>query len=179
MANGDPTKVKVGAGKLRFGPPNPGTEPTSYNDVPDPTFTMVGYTDAGHDATLTPKFDAIEVAEELMPLRYEETSREMTVEFDAAEMTAENVAKVLNGGTIVTTTGLKTYEPPDVGSVTRVSILWDSLDGQERWLYRQCVQTGAAKISRKKAPDKATIPFSFNVEIPTSGAKPFKAWFAA
>lgn len=175
MANGDPTKVKVGAGKLYFGnanAPAPTDLTTPWATV-DASYTAVGYTDAGHDATVTPKFDPIEVAEELVPIRYEESNREIEVAFDVAQVTAANVAKVLNGGTIATVGGNKTYTPPAVGQVTRVSIGWEAQDASERWVYFQCVQTGAAKISRKKAPDKATIPLSFMVEQPATGPTHF------
>lgn len=176
---GDPTKVKVGPGLLYFGPTD-ATEPVDLTTpwaTVDADWVPVGYTEEGHEATVEPKFEPIEVAEELTPIRYDETSREITVAFEAAQMTVDNIAKALNGGSIVTGTGIVTFEPPELGSVTRVKIGWESDDHEERWVFRQCVQTGAVKMSRKKAPDKATVPMEFMCEKP-SGAKPFKAIFA-
>lgn len=175
MANGDPTKVKVGAGKLYFGTAN-ATAPTDLTTpwaTVDASWTAVGYTNSGHDATISPKFDPIEVAEELVPLDYVESNREIVVAFDVAQITSTNIAKILNGGTIATVGGNKTYTPPAVGSVTKVAIGWEANDASERWVYYQCIQTGAAKITRDKAPNKALIPLSFNATTPPTGPTHF------
>ena len=42
---------------------------------------------------------------------------------------------------------------------------------------RKCLQTGDVAIARRKAPDKATIPCSFMLEIVAGGGKPLTAIF--
>lgn len=261
MANGNPNNIRVGAGLLYFGAVG-ASEPTNLTDPWDAAFVPVGYTEEGHEASIEPSFEAIEVAEELVPIRYDETRREIRLSFSSAEMTASNIAKALNGGvivsadipgttlgtvtftdagdlvtvsaphglavddrvvfgTITTTTGISagvtyyvktapstttltlsateggstlalttngtstsiqkivsieyTIEPPEIGDVTRIAIGWESADGQERWVYRNCVQVGSVAIARRKAPAKALIPMEFRVETDPQGEKPFKA----
>lgn len=181
---GDKTKVKVGPGLLYVAPLNT-TEPTNLTTpwaTVSASWIPLGYTEEGHEATIEPSFEPIEVAEELEPIRYEETSREITVAFSAAEMTYTNMSRAINGGTI-TTTGvgaaqIVTFEPPALGSVTRLMIGWESNDATERWVFRDCTQTGSVAIARRKAPDKALIPMEFKVVSPSAGVRPFKAIFA-
>lgn len=180
MALGDPTKVKVGPGTLYFGPVG-AAEPTDLTTpwaTVDPLWVPVGYTEEGHSATMTPTVEAIEVAEELTPVRYEETKREVGLGFAAAQMTVENIQKALNGGTITTGVGIVTFEPPELGVVTRIAIGWESQDGEERWVFRKCLQSGAVEIARRKAPAKATVPMQFNCEKPAANVQPFMAIFA-
>lgn len=171
---GDPTKVKVGPGTLYFGQVGV-TEPidltTPWATV-DPLWVPVGYTEEGHSATITPTVEGIEVAEELTPVRYEETKREVSVQFAAAQMTKENIQKALNGGTIQTLAGFVKFEPPPLGTVTRIAIGWESQDSEERWVFRECLQSGAVEIARRKAPAKATVPMQFNCQKPL-GLEPF------
>lgn len=175
MALGDPLKVKVGPGTLYFGPVGV-AEPTDLVTpwaTVDALWVPVGYTEEGHSATITPSVEAIEVAEELTPIRYEETKREVGLSFAAAEMTVTNIQKALNGGTITTFSGFVKFEPPELGVVTRVAIGWESQDGEERWVFRKCLQSGAVEIARRKAPAKATVPMQFNCEKPASNIQPF------
>lgn len=182
---GDKTKVKVGPGIL-YVAPLLSTEPTNLTTAwatVDVDWVPIGYTEEGHEATVEPSFEPIEVAEELEPIRYEETTREITVAFSAAELTYANLARALNGGTVVTSGAganqIVTFEPPALGSVTRLMLGWESQDHEERWVFRECTQTGSVAIPRRKAPDKALIPMEFKVVSPGGGVKPFKAIFAS
>lgn len=164
---GNPDKVKVGAGLLYIGPVGV-TEP---NDLTTPWGTVdsdwlaIGYTEEGHEFTREPSFEPIEVAEELDPIRYEQNSNTSTLSFSAAEMTIENLARAYNGGTITTISGtVKRFDPPALGVVTRCAIGWESNDGEERWVFRKCLQTGSSAIARRKSPDKALIPMTFQLE---------------
>lgn len=173
---GNPTAVRVGPGRLKIGAVG-ATEPVDLAAAWAAAWVDLGYTDEGHSFTSSPSFDPIEVAEEVDPISYEMTGREMRVEFACAELTALNLSRALNGGTITTGTGIVTFEPPDPGDEVRVALGWESLDGKERWVWRKCMQTGDVEIARRKAPDKSTIPASFMCEIVAGGLKPFKAIF--
>lgn len=176
---GDPTKVKVGPGLLyvaQLATPEPTNLTTPWATV-SANWVPFGYTEEGNEATFEPNFEAIEVAEELTPIRYEETSREIGLAFAAAEMTYQNVVRALNGGTITIAGTIYKYEPPALGTSTHLMIGWEANDAKERWVFRDCTQTGSVSIARRKAPDKATIPMEFRCGIPASGAKPFMALF--
>lgn len=173
---GNPTAVRVGPGLLRIAPLGT-AEPTDLTAAWNAAFVLLGYTEEGHAFTQTPSFEPVEVAEEVDPVSYEMTGREMRVEFALAEMTALNMSRALNGGDITTGTGIVTFEPPDPGEEVRVMLGWESLDGKERWVWRKCLQTGDVEVARRKAPAKATVPCSFMCEIVAGGGKPFKAIF--
>lgn len=177
MANGLPDKVKVGAGLLYIGPVGvlePNNLTTLWGTV-DPRWLAIGYTEEGHEFTREPSFEPIEVAEELDPIRYEQNSNTSMLTFSAAQMTVENLARAYNGGTITTISGsVKRFDPPDIGDVTRCAIGWESNDGEERWVFRKCLQTGNTAIARRKSPQKALIPMEYRLET-VDGAKPFTA----
>lgn len=179
--SGDPTKIRVGPGWLRIAPVG-STEPVDLLAAWDASFVLLGYTAEGHSFSSSQTFEPVEVAEEIDPIRHEPTGREMKVDFAMAEMTALNLSRAMNGG-VVNTTGvgvdqITTFEPPTPGEEVRVALGWESADGQERWVWRKCLQTGDIEIARRKAPDKATIPASFMCEIVAGGLKPFVALFA-
>lgn len=264
MANGNPTSIRVGAGLLRIAPLG-SLEPTDLVAVWDPAWIQLGYTEEGSTFSYELSSEAIEVAEELDPIRNDTTGRTISIAFSLAEITATNVARSMNGGTmvvgagvgaqqrtigsgtiiattgtftaaaphaliagdpvvfgaIVTTTGVVagtvyyviatgltttafklsltpggsaivltgdgsftglaevlsrvvTFEPPAIGTETRVMLGWESFDKQERWVFRKCFQTGNVETARKKAPDKALLPVEFSLETVPSLA-PFKA----
>lgn len=172
----NPDKVKVGAGILMIGPvgvaePNDLTTPWA---TVDPDWLAIGYTEEGHNFNREPNFEAIEVAEEDEPIRYEQTGVASALEFAAAELTVTNLEYAFNGGTITTISGtVVRFDPPVMGDVTRVALGWESNDGEERWVFRKCLQTGNVQIARRKAPNKATIPMTFRLEKPAAGVLPF------
>lgn len=174
--SGDPTKIRVGPGRLLVAAVG-SAEPADLTTPWGVPWIDLGYTEEGHSFTASPSFEPVEVAEEIDPIRYEPTGREMRVEFAMAEMTATNLSRALNGGTVTTGAGIVTFEPPEPGEEVRVALGWEAKDGKERWVWRKCLQTGDIEIARRKAPDKATIPASFMCEIVAGGAKPFKAIF--
>lgn len=188
---GTPTNVRLGPGSLYVGAVG-ATEPTNtvaagkFSDAINSTaWVGIGYTDAGHTFTQTPAIDPVEVAEVLIPINHVATGQDYLIEFACAEITALNLQRAFNGGTITTTgttgTQLTKFEPPAAGAVpTRLAILWQSDDQTERWIYRRCFQQGASGITRQKGANKATIPVAFALEQPTDGVTaPFAAWFAA
>lgn len=176
---GTPAGVKVGPGLLYIAPIGT-TEPSDVSGALPSAWTAVGYTEEGSTFKFETKFEDVEVAEELDPVKIVATGRMSSVEFKMAEINARNVSKAFNGGTIGTPTGGSvTFEPPDLGAETRVMLVWQSDDNQERWLLRRVLQTGAVEIARKKAPDKSVIPVEFKCEIPTDGSTIFKAWITS
>ena len=175
---GNPNKVKVGPGLLYIGPlgsiePTDLTTPWGTVDV---DWAAIGYTEEGHTFSSEPSFEAITVAEELVPIRYEEANKNETLSFAAAEMTVDNLTRAFNGGVVTTLSGaVVRFEPPAIGQATRAMIGWESTDGTERWIFRKCVQAGNVTIARKKSPDKALIAMEFRLEVVGGGVKPWTA----
>jgi hypothetical protein len=174
---GTPTNVRVGPGKLYIAPVG-STEPTGLSGAWDAAWVRVGYTDEGSMFGFDQTFEDIEVEEEYDAIDTLQTQRSIMVSFAAAELTATNLQRALNGGTIETAGEVITFEPPAAGEVTRVAIGWESDDAKERWVFRRCVQRGSVEIARRKAPNKATIPMEFRVTVPDGGGAPFKALMA-
>jgi hypothetical protein len=56
-------------------------------------------------------------------------------------------------------------------------LLWESTDATVRLMIRQAIQGGEVSTDFKKAPDKAVIPCTYNLEVPTTG-KPWTMWGA-
>ena len=154
-----------------LGTPEPVDLVTAY----DAAWVPVGYTEDGHELAIENTFEEIRVDEELLPIRRTQTERNVTVSFSMAELTEDNLTTALNGGTVTTGTGIVTFEPPSVDDEpAKVMLSWQSFDGKERWVYRQCLSTGGANIARRKG-EKAVIPVEFSLEVPESGDPEF-AW---
>lgn len=172
---GNASKVRVGPGWLKIAPLGTAI-PADLIAAWNVAFVDVGYTAEGSTFTFTPSFEAVEVAEENEPISYEKTGQEVTAAFEAAEITARNLQIAFNGGTITTGTGIVTYEPPAADVVaTYVMLGWEAFDKKERWIFRKCLQTGASELARRKAPDKSTIPMTFQAVVPSAGVKSFVA----
>lgn len=167
---GDPNAVRVGPGKLLIAPLG-SSEPTDL-DTPwgSPSWVELGYTDAGSTIQFNNTFENVMVAEELEPVYVLQTTREINVTFALAEMTAANLQRAFNGGEVQTAMGVVSFEPPDAGDYTPVMLGWESEDGLERFVFRRCIQVGTVDIARQKAPAKATLPMTFRVTKPESGA---------
>ena len=181
MARGTPTALALGPGYLYTAPVNtaePADLTTPWASVAA-AWVALGYTDEGSEFRYSPDTDNVEVAEELDPVQVVTTGRSSSVRFSMAELTATHLKLAMNGGNITVGAGIVTFEPPDLGSETRVAIGFQSEDGTERWVYRQCFQTGDVSIVRRKGADKAVIDTEFSLEKPSSGAKLYKAVFSS
>lgn len=180
-ARGNPGALALGPGQLFIGPLGT-TEPsdltTDWGSV-SAGWVLLGYTDAGSEFKYSLATDAVEVAEELDPISNQTTGRTSTVTFALAEITATNLKRAMNGGTITSGSGIVTFEPPDLGTEVRTMLGFQSEDGTERWVYRQCFQTGDTTITRAKGASKATISCEFTLEKPVSGARLYKAIMAS
>lgn len=178
---GNAENLSLGPGKLYVAPL--GTDEPADLTAPWPTgWKEVGYTDEGSQFEYQYETDAVTVAEELDPVFYRTTGRNGNVSFAMAENTARNLTIAFNGGT-VTVAGTEpnqvvTYEPPAPGEEVRRMIGFESEDGEERWVWRQCFQSGNVSVARKNGADKATIPVEMRIEKPANGAKPFKVLYS-
>jgi hypothetical protein len=176
MDRGNPEAVRVGPGKLLIAPVG-STEPTDLETPWAVAWTPLGYTNEGSEFVFNNTFENIGVAEELEPIDIEQTTREILANFALAEVTAANMQRAFNGGTISTPSGLVTFEPPAAGVKTYTMLGWESEDADERWIFRKCLQVGSVNLARRRAPDKALLPMSFRAVKP-AGAQAFKAIFA-
>lgn len=145
--------------------------------IPSASWVPVGYTEDGSLFNVETTSEPVEVAEELDPIRYVNTRRVGNLDVNLAEINIQNFAIAFNGGTIGSPTGgFVTFEPPALGTETRLAVLWRSDDNTQQLIVRQALSSGAISIERRKSPAKATIPISFRMEKPTAGTASFKIW---
>jgi hypothetical protein len=178
---GNPSALALGPGKLYIAPLGT-TEvadlATDWGSV-SAAWVLLGYTDTGSEFKYALATSPVDVAEELDPISNQTTGRTSTVSFALAEVTATHLKYAMNGGTITTGSGFVTFEPPDLGTEVRVMLGFESEDGTERWVWRQCFQTGDTTMTRAKGAAKTTIACQFTLEKPTTGAKLYKALLAS
>lgn len=184
-AGGNSAFVPLGVGRLWVAPLGT-AEPTSASAALPSAWRAVGYTGDGSVFRTAATNEAVEVAEEVDPILYALARRTNTLAFAMAEITRQNLALALgdtNGassGAFATNDGAY-LEPPTAGDETACMIVWDSEDSADgntdnsRWLFRQCKPGGTIELPRRKAPTKATIAVTFDLEVP-SGAKPWRAF---
>lgn len=173
---GNPNQISLGPGVLKVSPVG-GAEPTDLASAWPGNFTDLGYTFEGSEFSNQLNTANVEVAEELYPLFIVPTGIVTQVKFVLAQITARNLQLACNGGTILTGSGFVTFDPPPAGLPVRYMYGWQSDDGQERWIFRQCLNGGTTTLARKKGADKAGIGFELNLEKP-SGLMPFRAIMA-
>lgn len=179
MARGTPAALSLGPGYLYINGIG-GTEPTDLTTpwtaltVP---WTSLGYTDQGSSFKYNLSTDPVDVAEELDPISYQTTGRAASVAFALAELTATNLARACNApsSSLTPGAGIVSFEPPDLGTEVRRMLGFESEDHQERWIFRQCFQTGDMTITRAKGANNATISVEYTLEKPATGSKLFKA----
>jgi hypothetical protein len=198
IPRGNPGAIALGPGYLYVGfldADEPTDLTTPWEDV-DPTWILLGYTETGSEFNYALTSGNVEVAEELDPVMISTTGRTSTVTFTMAEMTASNLSFAMNGGIIhyplegVNSKGdpieppydaysedVVIVEPPDLGSEVRVMMGFESEDHTERWVMRQCFQTGTMKIMRQKGTTIAGIAAVFSLEKPATSKRLFAAIF--
>lgn len=174
-AGGTPGNVQVGPGRIYVAPIGT-TDPTDSSTALPSAWRAVGYTEDGSEFQTETTSEAVEVAEELDPIRYENTRRLSGFVFSMAESTGKNLALALNQGANVTTSGV--VSPVAVGSEVRVKIVWDSDEtagaSNSRLLIRQAYQSGQTTIAHRKAPAKKLIAVNFRAEKPDAGGDAWK-----
>ena len=174
---GNPNAISLGAGTLFYGPLG-STEPSDLATGWASSWVNLGYTHDGNQFSYALDTDKVEVAEELDPLQIVATGRTIQVKFILAEITASNLKRALNGGTITSGAGFVTFDPPTITGAVRAMYGWQSDDSQERWVFRQCFSGGTVEINRRKGADKAGFAFELNLEKP-AGVQPFKVIMAS
>lgn len=179
MARGTPAALALGVGYIYIadlGTTEPTDLATAWTAV-SANWKSLGYTKEGSEFKYSLATDTVEVAEELDPVSTQTTGRTSTLTFALAEMTATNLMRALNATTasITAGAGIATFEPPDLGTEVRRMLGFESEDHQERWVFRQCFQTGDTTITRRKGKDNATISVEFTLEKPATGSRLFKA----
>lgn len=144
----------------------------------------LGATEEGSTFAYTTEVEPITVAEFFDPIKYATTGRSGSFAFNLANFTLSNYRRALNGGTAALTatsgtgaTSLFTLAPPTPGSEVRCMLGWESLDNTLRVVAYQTIQGGEISSAFAKAPAFATIPCTFNFEVPSSGT-PFNIWGA-
>lgn len=151
-----------------------------FSDQWPAAWILLGATDAGHTFNYQTTFGTIEFAEFLDPVAYAAEGRTGSVVFGLGSIDKETDKIAFNGGT-VTTTGatadvkMSKYDPPTLGQEVRCLLGWESQDFTERYVWRQCIQTGQVSITRQKgAANRAIIPLEFSLEIPQTGLLPWQ-----
>lgn len=175
---GDSNNITLGPGKLHIAPLG-STLPTDLATALDAAFQEIGYTEDGSEVAYEMTSEPVEVAEELDPVFNKVVGRSGTVVFQMVEVTARNLTIAFNGGTVTDNTTYVTYEPPDPGSEVRRILVFESEDGEERWVFRQVFQTGSVSVGRRKGAAKATLPVAMAIEKPAAGGKPFTVYMAS
>ena len=144
----------------------------------------LGATEDGSEFSYNSTVEPIRVAELFDPISYRTTERSGTIAFNLADFTLSNYRRALNGGTAAVTatsgtgaTTLGTLAPPTPGAEVRCMIGWENLDGNLRLVCYQTIQGGEVSSAFRRAPSLATIPCTFNLEVPASGI-PFHFWSA-
>jgi hypothetical protein len=179
-----PTNIIATDPGFLYWAPLASTEPANtvagsvFTDAWPGAWIPLGITKEGSEFNWQTTTDKIEAAETLDPLKFVSTGREGSFKFELLNMSASNVKKMLNGGTIVVTgsgaTTLSAYTPPALGSEVRCMLGWESLAADERLILRQCFQTGQLTIARKKGADNATLPAEFGLEaLANAATQPF------
>lgn len=178
---GNAGALSLGPGWLYYAPLGTAL-PTDHNTPLDAAYEQIGYTEEGSELSFEITSEPVEVAESLDPVMYRSTARNGGLTFAMAENTVRNLTLAFNGGTITATgvapdAGFK-YIPPEPGEEVRRILVFESEDGQERWVYPQVFQGGSVTMSRRKGATKTTLPVEFRLERPTAGGTPFEAFYA-
>lgn len=185
-AGGTSSNVHLGPGRIYVA--SVGTaEPANASTALPSAWTPVGYTEEGSAFQTEVTREPVEVAEELDPIKYVATRRTNQLVFSMAETSRKRLVLALGGGVVTTEDGTF-FEPPDPGTDVAVMIVWDSNEdptvvdgdgiGNRRWVFRQVRPSGQIEIARRKAPAKALLPVTFNIEKP-SGLRPYKVFPAS
>lgn len=152
-----------------------------YTDTWPVAWIPLGMTDEGSKFTASLSVEPIEAAETFDALTYRTTGRASMIEFALKNFTAANLAKTFNGATTTvtgsTTTTLTKISPPNPGAEVRSMIGWESLDATVRLIGYQVINSGDVSLAFAKAPSNTSLPWSAQLEKPTS-TPPWDMWTA-
>jgi hypothetical protein len=175
---GNVDQTQLGSGRLLLGAVG-AVEPTDCTTAWDAGWVEIGFTKDGVQEKLTQTIvDAI-VEEVLDPIKGITSSRKASVMFSAAQMTALNYKRAMNGGTIATAGATTKVTPLKIGGELYVAVGWESTPGDERRVWRRCLNTSALTIPRRtKTADLAVLNIEFTA-YGVTGQDPFFALFDA
>lgn len=155
-----------------------------FTDSWDAAWLSLGATEEGSTFAYSTSVEPIRVAEYFDPISYATTERSGSIAFNLADWTLTNYRRAINGGVAALTatsgtgaTTLGTLEPPEPGAEVRAMIGWESLDHTVRLVCHQTIQGGEISSAFNRAPSKALIPCTFQLEVP-SGGKPWTMYSA-
>lgn len=100
VQNASTDEIRLGAGALYVDRTRTAPEPADLTTVLDPLWVGLGYTEEGSSFSVSISADGVEVAEELEPVLYPVSKREMKLTFALAQVTANNMQLAMNGGTV-------------------------------------------------------------------------------
>lgn len=179
----------VGPGYLWIAPIGT-AEPTAavtagkFSDTIPVAWLPLGATVEGTTFAYNTTVEPVMVAEFFDPIAYYTTERSGSLAFSMASWTLSNLRRAVNGGiAAIAPTGtsgqeLASFEPPTPGTETRAMLLWQSDDDTVRLLVRRAISSGEVSMTMNKAPNYASIPTTWNMELPVGSSAPFKLWTA-
>lgn len=178
--NAQTIRKTIGPGTLyvaALGTAEPATTVASLTTAWPTGWFPLGYTEDGSSFSYEVSTEPVEVAEELERVFTVTVGRDASVSFSLAEPTQFNLRMALNGGVSAipdpATGQAVVFEPPDLGTEVRIMLGHQAESNAERWVWRQCFQTGSIEMARRRGAEKTLIPATFTVEKPETGAKPF------
>jgi hypothetical protein len=175
------TNLIAGPGDLytgNFGVAEPAD--TDINIAPAASgWTNAGGTDGGVTLKIAESYMTLTVDQVIDTPERRRTSREVTMVTNLAEPTLENLSLVLNGGTVATATGSKSYDPADGNAATQMtykSLLFDGFapsSFRRRVICRKVLSTDDVSTAYKK-DDQTFFPVTFTSHYVSSSIKPFR-----
>jgi hypothetical protein len=161
--------------------PTPTSTASQFSDTWPVAWIYLGMTESGSTISSNITVQPVPAAEIYDPLAYRTTDRASSVTFMLKNFSATNLQRALNGAvSTVTGSGATTItklDPPQPGQEVRCMIGWESTDSTVRFIGYQAINSGNIDIAMAKAPANANIPFTLNLEKPSS-AQPFSWWTA-
>lgn len=177
-AGGTKANVDLGPGRLYYAPLGT-AEPASASAVLPSAWNVVGYTDDGTQFEFEITSEAVEVAEEVDPIRFVQTRRSSKLTVAMAETTASRLALATGAGA-ARADDATAFEPPTPDAMLGVMLVWDREEApsatNRRWIFRQCTPSGTTTISNRKAPQKRLIATTFDCALPDGATAPYRVY---
>lgn len=161
-------------------------EPTDaqVNTTPSATaWRDLGGTSDGARIVINQEFMTLGVDQVIDVVERRRTGRDIQVATNLAEVTLENIAWVLNGGTVATASGYKTYDPDMADSSTQPNYFAIIFDGwgpmvsnqarRRRIVVRKCLNVESVEIAYTKG-DQTLIPATLGVHYVSESIRPFR-----
>lgn len=145
-------------------------------------FTEIGYvSEDGVTFTNGQEIEDINAWQSFYPIRKVVTAKNTSVQFVMRQWNAATVAFAFGGGTVDTSAGLATYEPPAPGELDERCLVveWEDGDDTYRLVLPRGMVTGEVEsnVVRSAAAD---LPISFDITpsgLPTPGDLDSQPWY--